>query len=118
MNILLIVQKLGIVIGKSYIKPTELHFDELNMATIKYKNHTSIKANKNIIVDLNNPTFSFDFICHEKILKEIDMSYNKKPCQNTDTLVKIIKENQSLISHFLYRCFNNSLSCSAFPTAM
>ena len=36
-----IVQKSGIVIEKSNIKPTELHFDQLNMAIVKpvYNDH-------------------------------------------------------------------------------
>ena len=67
-----IVQKLGIVIEKSNIKLTELHLDEINMAIIRYKKHTSIKAIKNRMAEPNNPTLSFDFICREEIFKEID----------------------------------------------
>ena len=32
--------------------------------------------------------------------------------------IKIVKENVDIISHFPYHNFNNSLSCSTFPTAM
>ena len=42
-----VVQKLGIVIEKSNIKPTKLNLDEVNMAIIKYKNHIRTKAIKN-----------------------------------------------------------------------
>ena len=109
-----IVETLGIGIVKSNRKPTEPHLDELNMVIIKYKNHRSIKAVRNRMAELNNPTFSFDFICREEIIKEIDKLCNKKASQNIDIYVNIIKENKNLIPYILRYSFNNSLSCSTF----
>ena len=70
------------------------------------------------MADLNNPTFSFDFICREEIVKEIDKLCNKKASQSTDIPIKIIKENKYVTASFLHRNFNKSLSCSIFLTAM
>ena len=61
-----IAQKLGIVIEKSNIKLTELQLEKINLAIIKRKNHTSIKTIKSKMVELSNPTFSFDFISVKK----------------------------------------------------
>ena len=35
-----------------------------------------------------------------------------------DIPVRIIKENIDILLYFLYHNFNNSLSCSTFPTAV
>ena len=106
-----IVQKIGIMIQKSNTKPTKLHLDEVNMAIIKYKKHSSINTIKNRMVEQNNPKFSFDFICCKEIVKAIDKSSNKKASQNPDITVKNIKENKDLMSHFLHHNFN----CYALP---
>ena len=68
--------------------------------------------------NLGNFTFSFNFISHEDTVKELNKLKNKKASQKTDIPIKIVKENVDIISHFLYDNFNNSLSCSSFPTGM
>ena len=45
---------------------------------------------KNRMVELDNSKFSFDFICREKIVKEIGKLSSKKAFQNTDIPVKMI----------------------------
>ena len=70
------------MIEKSNMKLTELYIDEVNMAVIKYKKRTkyikNTKAIKNRMLELNNPILSFDLICHEEIVKEIDKLCIKK----------------------------------------
>ena len=56
--------------------------------------------------DLN---FSFEFVDKPKISKEIDKLDGKKPCQEHDIPVKLIKSNKNLFSHFIYHNFKNSL---------
>ena len=68
--------------------------------------------------NLGNSTFSFNFISHDDIVKELNKLKTKKASQKTDIPIKIVKENVDIISHFLYHNFNNSLSCSTFPTGM
>ena len=51
-------------------------------------------------------------------MKELNKLKTKKASQMTDITIKIVKENVDIISHFLYHNFNNSLSCSTFPTGM
>ena len=65
--------------------------------------------------NLGNFTFSFNSISHED--KELNKLKRKKVSQKTDIPIKIVKENVDIISHFLHN-FNNSLSCSNFPTGM
>ena len=68
---------------------------------------------------LDNFTFSFNFISHDNIVKEFNKLKSKKASQKTDIPIgKIVKENIDVISHFVYHNFNNSLSCSFFPTGM
>ena len=62
--------------------------------------------------------FSLNFISHDDIVKELNKLKSKKSSQKTDILTKSVKENVDIISHFLYHNFNNSLSCSAFPSGM
>ena len=63
--------------------------------------------------DLN---FSFEFVDKPKISKEINKLDGKKACQEHDILVKLIKSNNDLFSHFIYHNFNNSLFSSNFPS--
>ena len=49
----------------------------------------------------------------ENSLSEVEIDIQK-----TDIPLKITKENIDIISHFLYYNFNNSLSCSTFPTGI
>ena len=88
------------------------------MALKKYKNHPSITAITKRMKNLGNFTFSFNFISHDDIVKELNKLKTKKASQKTDIPIKIVKENVDIISHFLYHNFNNSLSCSTFPTGM
>ena len=67
------------------------------MAITNYKN---IQAIKNRMVELINPTFTYDFICREEIVNGNDKLSNKKASQNTDIPVKIIKETQR--SYFMF----------------
>ena len=88
------------------------------MALKKYKNHPSITAITKRMKNLGNSTFRFNFISHGDIVKELNKLKSKKASQKTDIPIKIVKENIGIISHFLYHSFNNSLSCSTFPTGM
>ena len=63
-------------------------------------------------------TLSFSFISYDDKVKELNKLKSKKASQKTDIPIKIVKENVDIISHFLYHNFNNSLSCSTFPTGM
>ena len=60
----------------------------------------------------------FNFISHDDTLKELHKLKSSKASQKTDIPIKIVKKTVDLISHFLYHNFNNSLSCSTFPTGM
>ena len=67
---------------------------------------------------LGNPTFDFYFTSYEETVKEVNNLKIRKVSQKTDIPVRIIKEKIDIVSYFLYHNFNNSLSCSTFPTAM
>ena len=67
---------------------------------------------------LGNPTFRFDFTSYEETIKEVNNLKIRKVSQKTDIPIRNIKENIDIVSFFLYHNFNNSLSCSTFPTAM
>ena len=51
--------------------------------------------------------FSFEFVDKPKNSKEIHKLDEKKACQEHDILVKLIKSNKDLFSHFIYDNFNN-----------
>ena len=50
--------------------------------------------------------------------QEINNLNIRKISQKTDIPVIITKENIDIVSYFLYHNFNDSLSCSAFPTCI
>ena len=89
----------------------------MKTAIAKYGNHPSIIAITEKMEKLGNPTFGFDFTSYEETVKEVNNLKIRKVSQKRDIPVRIIKENID-ISYFLYHNFNNSLSCSTFPTAM
>ena len=112
------VINLGILTEIESATFTENSLSEVELAFKKYKNHHSITAITQRMKNLGNFTFSFNFISHDDIGKELNKLKTKKASQKTDIPIKIVKENVEIISHFLYHSFNNSLSCSTFPTGM
>ena len=92
---------------------TENNLSEVEMALKKYKNHPSITAITKRMKNLGNFTFSFNYISHDDILKELNNLKTKKASQKTDIPIKIVKENVDIISHFLYH--NLIICCHALP---
>ena len=90
----------------------------MEIALNKYENDPSINAITKRMKNVSNITFSFNFISHDDVVKELNKLKSKKASQKTDIPIKIVKENVDIISYFLYHNYNNSLSCSTFPTAM
>ena len=80
------------------------------MALKKYKNRPSITAIIKPMKNVGNSTFSFNFISHGNIVKELNKLKSNKASQKTDISIKIVKKNVDIISHFMYHNFNNSLS--------
>ena len=90
----------------------------MEIAIAKYGNQPGIIAITEKMEKLGNPTFGFDFTSYEETVKEVNNLKIRKVSQKTDIPVRIIKEKIDIVSYFLYHNFNNSLSCSTFPTAM
>ena len=113
-----IVKKIGLFTKKQSTISTENSLSEVDIATAKCGNHPSIIPITEKIEKLGNPTFGFDFNSYEKTVKQVNNLKIRKVSQITDTPVRIIKENIDIVSYFLYHNFNNSLSCSTFPTGI
>ena len=113
-----IVKKLGLFTKEQSAISTENSLSEVEIAITKYGNHPSIIAITEKMEKLGNPTFGFDFTSYEETVKEVNNLKIRKVSQKTDIPVRIIKEKIDIVSYFLYHNFNNSLSCSTFPTAM
>ena len=65
-----------------------------------------------------NPAFGFHFTSYEKTVKEVNGLKSMTGFQNTAIPVKIVKQDTDILSDLLQYNFNNSLSCSPFPTGM
>ena len=63
-------------------------------------------------------SFSFKYVTWNKIAKEIQNLDSKKACQESDTPVKLKKNNLNVISPFTYNHFNNYLFSSCFPSEL
>ena len=114
----ILLKKLGLFTKEQSAISTENSLSEVEIAIAKYGNHPSIIAVTEKMEKLGNPTFGFDFTSYEETVKEVNNLKIRKVSQKTDIPVRIIKENIDIVSYFLYHNFNNSLSCSTFPTAM
>ena len=90
----------------------------MEIAIAKHGNHPSIIAITEEMEKLGNLNFGFDFISYEETVKEVNNLKIRKISQKTNIPVRTIKQNIDFVSYFLYHNFNNSLSCSAFPTAI
>ena len=110
------VKNLGILTEKVSATFTENNSSEEEMALKKCKNHPNINEITKRMKNLGSFTFSFNFISHDDIVKELNKFKNKKASQKTNIPIKIVKKKVDIISHFLYHNFNNSLSCYTFPT--
>ena len=62
--------------------------------------------------------FSFSKINREKILREILKLETFKACQDTDILIKIIKENTDISANVLLASFNDSVERSNIPFSL
>ena len=91
------VNNLGILAEKENETFAENHLSEVKMALKKYKNHPSINAITKRIKSLGNFAFSFNFISHDDIVKELSKLESKEAAQKTDIPIKIGKENVDMI---------------------
>ena len=113
-----IVKKLGLITKEQSAISTENSLNEVEIAITKHQNHPSIIAITEKMEKLGNPTFGFDFTSYEETVKEVNNLKIRKVSHKTDIPIRIIKENIDIVSYFLYHNFNNTLSCSTFPTAI
>ena len=113
-----ILNKLGLFPKKQSSIYTKNSLSEVEIAITKYGNYPSKIAVTEKMEKLGNPTFGFDFTSYEETVKEVNNLKIRKVSQKTDIPIRNIKENIDIVSFFLYHNFNNSLSCSTFPTAM
>ena len=67
---------------------------------------------------LGHPSFSFQYVSHDQVLKEINKLNPRKASQASDIPVKIIKGNIDIVAYFVYNNFNNSLSSFKYPTGL
>ena len=86
---------------------TENSLSKVEIAIVKYGNHSSIIAATEKMEKLDKPTFTSISLCMMKQWKRPEI---QTVSQKTDIHVRIIKEN--------YHNFNNSFSCSTFATGM
>ena len=75
------VKNLEILTEKESATFTENKLGEVEMALKKYKNHPSITVITKQMKNLGNFTFSFNFISHDGIVKELTKLKSKKASQ-------------------------------------
>ena len=92
--------------------------DPVEAAILKFKNHLSLNAIRGKMSKLDNPKFYFEYTSFDQTLKDLEKLDPKKTSQMNDIPVKVIKENKDIVAFFIHHNFNNSLSSSAFPTAL
>ena len=82
-------------------------------AIVKWRNHPSIL--KITSEHENTPKLSFNFVSKEHVFEEIQILDSPKAIQESDILVKLIKENRDLFAEIICKYFNESLEKRKFP---
>ena len=85
-------------------------------AILKYKNHPSIIAIKN--ARRNGLGFYFSEVSVDDICKELKRLNPRKAAQNTDTPIKILKENADISSSYICDFFNETIRSGKFPSIL
>ena len=86
--------------------------DRTLKAVLKYRKHPSIVAIRNKCK--NKVSFSFVGFDKKEIEKEILKLDANKASQDSDILIKLLKENVNIFSDFVSTSFNNSINMSKF----
>ena len=88
--------------------PLSDNIDHATLKTIaKWRNHPSIFTINS--EHENTPKFSFNFVSKEHVLEDIQILDSSKAIQESDILVKLIKENSDLFAEIICKYFNESL---------
>ena len=110
-----IIKKLPLPSAKLY---NEENIDNITnptyLAIEKYKNHPSILTIKNKMQSLGHPSFSFQYVSHDQVLKEVNKLNPRKASQDSDIPVKIIRENIDIVAYFIYNNFKIHYQASYF----
>ena len=83
-------------------------------AILKYENHPSISAIKKY--NRTRHQFFCSVVWKEKIIKELQKLNPKKVTQETDTPVKILKDNKDFFAGYFQMLFNDAITSSIFPS--
>ena len=84
-------------------------------AILKYANHPSTIA----IKGLNNTSmFSFSNVSVADVKKEFSKLDPRKATQNTDILVRILKQNSDIFSNYICDFFNECVDKGVFPSIL
>ena len=103
----------------SNCEPLPNNFSDLILKyVVKYRNHPSIFAIGEVCNKHPKPSFAFSKINREETLRKILKLETSKPCQDTDTPTKIIKENADIFADILLESFNDSLEKYNFPSSL
>ena len=84
----------------------------------KFRNHSSILPIIKNIERIGCRGFALEFVWLEETIKEVNKLSIKKASEALHTSANTIKENNDLISYFVYNNFNNALSNSQCPNGL
>ena len=90
--------------------PTNI-FHPIFKVILKYKNHPSIVAIKNLDT---SSRFDFCRVCVQDVVKEIKKLSTRKATQYTDLPVKILKENSDIFGNYICDFFNDCVDRGDF----
>ena len=108
-----IVKKMNITLGQELLTDAD-HIDNPVLRNIeRLKKHPSV-----VVISENHrdSAISFRHKSLGEITKKIKRLDKKKACQDTDTLIKVIKNNSDIFADFFFLNFNNCIALSVFPS--
>ena len=90
----------------------------VSTAINKLKNHFSFLYISKSMEGIKCPSFVFEFVSLEEIIKKVNKLSITKAFQTLAIPVKIIKEYKDMSAYFVSNNFNNALSNSQYPNSL
>ena len=108
------VKELNLSIDQKYINNNTDLSDPISSLILKYENHPSIIAIKQLNSRDENK-FSFNKVTVNDIERELKYLNCKKANQKSDILTKLIKENTKNVASVILDSFNSSVTSGYYP---
>ena len=107
---------MNIPLGRELLTEADHIEDPVLKIIERFKNHPSVV----IIFEIHkeNNAFSFKHVFVDEITREIKSLDGKKPSQDTNISLKVMKKNNDKFADFLFLNLNDCITSSVYPSSL